>query len=116
MRRGNAEPLATDAAGRAGQKARGPASRSPDRFRFCRLVAGASLFSELPQHLLARGDRFPLALRARLLVMLSLLQFGEDSRLLAFPFEPAERIFKGLVLFHVNQRHSQSPPSASAKF
>src|SRR5437667_9819787 len=44
-------------------------------------VAGPALLSQLTQHLLACSDRFSLALGARLLVLLTLFQFREDSRL-----------------------------------
>src|SRR5438270_12576926 len=75
-------------------------------------VACTTFFGEFPQHFLPRRDRFSLTLHARLFVMLPFFQLGEDSRLLAFPFEPAKRVFKALVLFAMYQRQSQSTPSA----
>src|SRR5689334_1804181 len=92
------------------QKTKGTCQAGPFWSIWMKLVAGAALFGELPQHLLARGDGFALALRARLLVVLALLQLGEDSRLLTFALEAAERVFKRLILFDVNQRHSRIPP------
>src|SRR5437868_8497391 len=44
--------------------------------------------------------------------MLAFLQFREDSRLLAFPLEPAERVLERFVFFDVNDGHPKSPPSS----
>jgi hypothetical protein len=42
--------------------------------------------------------------------MLPLFQLGEDPGLLTFPFEAAEGIFKSLVFFYMNERHSSDIP------
>ena len=75
-----------------------------------RLVTGTALFGELTQHFLPCCNGFPLTLRARLLVVLALLQLGENSRLLTFPLEAAKRILESLVFFDVYERHSPIPP------
>jgi hypothetical protein len=75
-----------------------------------RSVTCATLFCELAQHLLPSCDCFTLPLGARLFVMLTLLQLGEDPRLLAFPLEAAKRILERLVFFDVYERHSPIPP------
>src|SRR5262245_35714002 len=66
------------------------------------LVSCAALLGELAEDFLARGDRFSLALGARLLVVLALFELGEDSRLLALPLEAAQCVFERLVFFDVN--------------
>src|SRR5262245_32200695 len=73
------------------------------------LVAGAALFGELAKHLLAGSDRFSLAFRARLFVVLALFQLREDSRLLALALETAQRVLESLVFLDVNQRHPDPP-------
>src|SRR5512140_3367341 len=73
------------------------------------LDPGAALLGELAQHLLAGGDRLPLPLRRGLLVVLSLLELGKDSGLLAFAFEATEGVLERLVLLHVDQRHAGHP-------
>src|SRR5439155_27328305 len=75
-----------------------------------RSVAGAALFGELAKHLLACGNGFPLPLRARLFVMLPLLQFGEDPRLLTLALESANRTLESLVFLYVDERHPVIPP------
>src|SRR5262249_14966209 len=71
----------------------------------------AALLCELPQHLLPGGDGLPLLLGRGLLVVLTLLQLGEDAGLLALPLETAERVLEGLVLLHMDQRHVRITPS-----
>jgi hypothetical protein len=75
-----------------------------------RLVTGTLLFGDLPQHLLPGSDRFTLPLGARFLVVLALLQLGQNPRLLAFPLEAAKRVLECLVFFDVYERHSPIPP------
>src|SRR5256885_1472503 len=73
------------------------------------LVPRATLLGEFAKNFLARSDRFSLALRARFLVVLTLFQFGEDSRLLALSFEAPQRVLESLVFLDVNQRHPDPP-------
>ena len=73
-------------------------------------IAGTTLFGKLAQHFLPSRDRFTLPLGARLLVVLTLLQLGENPRLLTFPLEAAKRILERLVFFDVYERHSPIPP------
>lgn len=76
-------------------------------------IAGAAFFRELAEDLLTGRDGLSLSLGAGLFVMLALLELGENPRFLAFALEAAQSIFKSLVFFDVNERHSRiSPPSA----
>ena len=60
-------------------------------------------------------DQLTLAPHARLLVMLSLLDLGENARLLALPFETPECLLEGLVLPNMNHRwHRANSPPLSA--
>ena len=77
------------------------------------LVTGAAFFGEFSQNLLPGSDRFAFSLRARLLVVLSLFQFGENSGFFAFPFESAQGVLKRFVFFDVDERQVPSPPSLS---
>jgi hypothetical protein len=61
---------------------------------FEKSVTGTAFLGELPQHFLACRNCFPLPLRARLLVVLTLLQLRENPRLLTFPFEAAKRVLE----------------------
>jgi hypothetical protein len=73
-------------------------------------VASTSLFSKLAQDLFAGRNGFAFPFRARLFVMLALLQLGENPRLLTFPFEAAKRILESLVFFDVYERHPRFLP------
>ena len=75
------------------------------------VTAGAAILGKLAQHLFPGRDCFPLPLRARLFVMLTLFQLGQNPRLLTLPLEAAKRILECLVFFDVYERHPQSPPS-----
>src|SRR5690348_13430324 len=57
-----------------------------------RSVTGTSLFGKLAQHFLAGRDCFALPLGAGLLIVLTLLQLGQNPRLLTLPLEAAKRI------------------------
>src|SRR6266700_4114297 len=88
-------------------RSRGPLRSSID---VVRLVAGATLFGEFPQHFLARCNRLAFPLRARLFVVLAFLQLRKNSRLLALPLEAAKCILESLVFFHMYERHTRAIP------
>src|SRR5262249_44087937 len=98
--------------GRGGTRGR----RGPPRVRrSVRLECRPLLFRQLAQHLLAGLDHLALALGARLFVVLTLLQFRENSRFLALSLETPHGVLEGFVFFHVDQRHEHSPPSLGQK-
>src|SRR5581483_11472695 len=64
--------------------------------------------------LLAGRQRLALPPDARLLVVLPLLQFGEEPRLLALLLEALEGALEGLVGLHDDLRHVRVPPSVES--
>src|SRR5262249_50497281 len=64
-----------------------------------------------PLGLLASCQRLALPSNTRLLVVLALLQLGEEPRLLALLLEALERALEGLVGLHDDLRHVRVPPS-----
>src|SRR5262249_24242607 len=74
------------------------------------LQSGSLLLREFAKHLLAGLNHLALALGARLLVMLPLLQLGKDSGLLALALETPHGVLKRLIFFDVDQRQRHSPP------
>ncbi len=60
----------------------------------------------------ARRFRFLLALHARLFIMLTLANFGNNARAGTLPLEPPQSTFEGFVLTNTDLRHRLSLPSA----
>jgi hypothetical protein len=71
-----------------------------------------SLLGEALEGLLASGEHLPLPLGAGLLIVLALLEFAQDSGLLAFALETTQCIFEGLVFLDLHQWHVWTPPLA----
>src|SRR5262245_9218633 len=67
------------------------AARSP-------LLSQPALLGESLQCFLACRESLALAPRARLLIVLALLQFGEDPGLLALPLEAPQGVLEGFIL------------------
>ena len=63
---------------------------------------GAPILGQLAQHLFARLHLLALALHRGLLEMLTLLELGQDTRLLALPLEPPEGVLEALVFTYVH--------------
>src|SRR5215813_5790492 len=67
-----------------------------------------------PLRFLTRGEGLPLAPNAGLLVVLSLLELGQEPGLLALLLEALQRAFEGLIGLNDDLGHS-APPSAESQ-
>src|SRR3990172_14592 len=77
----------------------------------CALCVELSLLGQALQQLLSGSQGLPFFLDARFLVMLSLLDLGENPRFFALSLETLEGVFQRLVLTDLDQRHRAVHPA-----
>ena len=77
----------------------------PDRVKVSGLAGHPSLLREPFEQLFTCRERFPLFANAGFLVVLTLFDFREYSRFLAFPLEALQGIFEAFILADLDQRH-----------
>ena len=75
------------------------------------LTVHSALLRQTLQQLLPCGQGLALSLDAWLLVVLTLLDFRQNSGLFALPLEAFQGILEALVLAHLDQRHLVTHPA-----
>jgi hypothetical protein len=65
----------------------------------------ATLFGQLTQDLFSCLHELPFPLHGGFLEVLTLLEFGQNTGLLALPFEAAEGVLEAFFIAHMNYGH-----------